>query len=47
MLYAGITYKLDEEESVDVLKVDNTEVRKKQIEKLQRLRANRDRNNFV
>jgi methylmalonyl-CoA mutase len=35
-------YKLDEEESVDVLKVDNTEVRKKQIEKLKKLRANRD-----
>ncbi|WP_337998237.1 methylmalonyl-CoA mutase [Oleispirillum naphthae] len=35
-------YKLDEEESVDVLKVDNTEVRKTQIEKLHKLRANRD-----
>ncbi|SBV93254.1 methylmalonyl-CoA mutase [uncultured Alphaproteobacteria bacterium] len=35
-------YKLDDEESVDVLKVDNTEVRKRQIEKLERLRANRD-----
>ncbi len=35
-------FKLDGEESVDVLKVENTEVRKKQIEKLERLRANRD-----
>ncbi len=31
--WASTKFKLDEEESVDVLKVDNTEVRKKQIER--------------
>jgi len=35
-------YKLANEESIDVLKVENTEVRKKQVEKLARLRANRN-----
>ncbi len=35
-------YKLDDEESVDVLKVDNTMVRQSQIAKLQKLRANRN-----
>jgi methylmalonyl-CoA mutase len=35
-------YRLGEEESVDVLKVDNSAVRRSQIEKLERLRAERD-----
>jgi methylmalonyl-CoA mutase len=35
-------YRLDEEEQVDVLKVDNTAVRAQQIEQLKELRANRD-----
>ncbi len=35
-------YRLDEEESIDVLKVDNSSVRRAQIEKLKRLRAERD-----
>ena len=35
-------YRLDEEEDVEVLKIDNTAVRKAQIEKLERLRAERD-----
>ena len=35
-------YRLDENENIDVLKVDNTSVRAQQIEKLQRLRAERD-----
>jgi len=35
-------YRLDEEEAIDVLKVDNTSVRKSQLEKLARLRAERD-----
>lgn len=35
-------YRLDEEEPIDVLKVDNTSVRKSQLEKLKRLRAERD-----
>ncbi len=35
-------YRLDEPEQVDVLKVDNTSVRRQQIEKLQRLRSERD-----
>ncbi len=34
-------YRLDEPEQVDVLKVDNTAVRAQQIEKLERLRAER------
>ena len=32
-------YKLDEKEDIPVLKVDNSAVRARQIEKLQRLRA--------
>jgi methylmalonyl-CoA mutase len=36
-------YRLDEEELLDVLKVDNTAVRREQADKLQRLRAERDR----
>ncbi len=35
-------YRLDENEKIDVLKVDNTSVRAEQIAKLQRLRAERD-----
>ena len=35
-------YRLDKEEAIDVLKVDNTSVRRSQIEKLKRLRAERD-----
>ncbi len=35
-------YLLDEEEKVEVLKVDNAAVRRAQIERLQKLRANRD-----
>jgi len=35
-------YQLENEEAIDVLKVENTEVRKSQIEKLNRLRAERD-----
>jgi methylmalonyl-CoA mutase len=35
-------YCLDEEEPIDILEVDNTEVRKRQIERLNHLRATRD-----
>ena len=35
-------YKTHTEESVDVLKVDNADVRRRQLEKLERLRASRD-----
>ncbi|HLY34177.1 MAG TPA: methylmalonyl-CoA mutase [Jatrophihabitantaceae bacterium] len=35
-------YRVDDDELIDVLKVDNTAVRKEQAEKLQRLRAERD-----
>jgi methylmalonyl-CoA mutase len=35
-------YRLDENEDIEVLKVDNTAVRNEQIEKLRRLRAERD-----
>ncbi|NVK19904.1 MAG: methylmalonyl-CoA mutase [Methylocystaceae bacterium] len=35
-------YQLDNEDAIDVLKVENTEVRKSQIAKLERLRAERD-----
>ena len=35
-------HKLEEEETVDVLKVDNAAVRKQQLEKLDRLRSERD-----
>ncbi|RIW33618.1 methylmalonyl-CoA mutase [Bacillus salacetis] len=35
-------YRLDKEDELDVLDIDNTEVRRKQIERLERLRAERD-----
>ena len=35
-------YCLDEEDPIDILEVDNTEVRKRQIERLNHLRATRD-----
>ncbi|WP_454077693.1 methylmalonyl-CoA mutase family protein, partial [Escherichia coli] len=35
-------YRLDEEEPLEVLKVDNTQVLKEQKAKLEQLRANRD-----
>ncbi|MEM9034270.1 MAG: methylmalonyl-CoA mutase [Actinomycetota bacterium] len=35
-------YRLDEPEDVPVLKIDNTDVRRQQLEKLDRLRADRD-----
>lgn len=35
-------YRLDEEAPIDILEVDNTAVRRAQIERLQQLRANRD-----
>lgn len=35
-------YRLDEKEAIDVLKVDNSSVRRAQLEKLKRLRAERD-----
>jgi methylmalonyl-CoA mutase len=35
-------YRLDHEEPIDILEVDNTEVRKQQIERLKALRASRD-----
>ncbi len=35
-------YRLDENETIDVLKVDNSSVRAQQIDKLRRLRAERD-----
>ena len=35
-------YRLDEDEQIEVLKVDNAAVRAQQIEKLRRLRAERD-----
>ncbi len=35
-------YRLDDEDPIDVLKVDNTSVRAQQVEKLNRLRAERD-----
>jgi methylmalonyl-CoA mutase len=37
-------YRLDEDEQIDVLKVDNAGVRTQQLEKLRRLRAERDEN---
>ncbi|MHA6618172.1 methylmalonyl-CoA mutase [Pseudonocardia sp. DLS-67] len=36
------TYAVDEDEDVEVLKVDNAEVRREQLEKLRRLRSERD-----
>ncbi|MDY6037136.1 MAG: methylmalonyl-CoA mutase [Paludibacteraceae bacterium] len=35
-------YRLEHEDPIDILEVDNTAVRKQQIERLQQLRANRD-----
>ncbi|MEE0990193.1 MAG: methylmalonyl-CoA mutase, partial [Paludibacteraceae bacterium] len=35
-------YRLDHEDPIDILEVDNTAVRKQQIERLEQLRANRD-----
>ncbi len=35
-------YRLDKEDPIDILEVDNTEVRKQQIARLEKLRANRD-----
>jgi methylmalonyl-CoA mutase len=35
-------YRLEQEEHLDVLKIDNSEVRRQQVEKLRRLRAGRD-----
>ncbi|MCQ2059068.1 MAG: methylmalonyl-CoA mutase [Bacteroidaceae bacterium] len=35
-------YKLDKEEPIDILEIDNTAVRNEQIESLKKLRANRD-----
>lgn len=35
-------YRLDHEDPIDILEVDNTEVRKQQTERLAQLRANRD-----
>jgi len=37
-------YRVDEPENVEVLKVDNQSVRRQQLEKLERLRAERDEN---
>ena len=35
-------YRLEKEDPIDILEVDNTEVRKQQIARLEKLRANRD-----
>src|SRR5690554_6170850 len=35
-------YRLDKEDPIDILEVDNTEVRKQQIARLEKLRSNRD-----
>ena len=35
-------YALEKEDPIDILEIDNTEVRKEQVEGLERLRANRD-----
>ncbi len=37
-------YRLEKEDPIDILEVDNTEVRKQQISRLEKLRANRDDN---
>ncbi|MGM0874137.1 MAG: methylmalonyl-CoA mutase [Bacillota bacterium] len=37
-------YKLEEEDPLDILTIDNTEVRNKQIERLQELKTNRNEN---
>ena len=38
-------YRLDKEEPIDILEVDNTKVRSQQIERLEQLRAERDEEN--
>lgn len=35
-------FRLDHEDSIDILSIDNTEVRKKQIERIQQLKENRN-----
>ena len=35
-------YRLEQEDPIDILDIDNTEVRKQQVERLKQLRANRD-----
>lgn len=35
-------YRLDHEDPIDILEIDNTEVRKEQVERLAQVRANRD-----
>ena len=35
-------YRLDHEDPIDILEIDNTEVRKEQIERLNEVKANRD-----
>ena len=35
-------YRLDQEDPIDILDIDNTEVRKQQVSRLEELRANRD-----
>jgi methylmalonyl-CoA mutase len=35
-------YRLEQEDPIDILDIDNTEVRKQQVERLRQLRANRD-----
>ncbi len=35
-------YRLDQEDPIDILDIDNTEVRKQQVERLEQLRAGRD-----
>ena len=35
-------YRLEKEAPIDILEIDNTEVRKEQIERLEQLKANRD-----
>ncbi|SFS41375.1 methylmalonyl-CoA mutase [Proteiniphilum acetatigenes] len=35
-------YRLDQEDPIDILDIDNTEVRKQQVERLNQLKANRD-----
>ena len=37
-------YRLEKEDPIDILEVDNTEVRKQQISRLEKLRSNRDDN---
>src|SRR5699024_11771090 len=42
-LIVGVNkYKLDKEEPIDILEVDNTKVRKAQLNRLQKLREERD-----